>query len=107
MDNHTFESKKYFSISEVSELCDVKSHTLRFWEKEFKELQPITRGGNRRYYQNQDIVLIKRIKALLYDEGMTISGAKKNIMPSLKQESHTNNSEQIIKDLEILLQKIK
>ena len=106
MDNHTFESKKYFSISEVSELCDVKSHTLRFWEKEFKELQPITRGGNRRYYQNQDIVLIKRIKALLYEEGMTISGAKKNIMPSLK-ESHTNNSELIVKDLEILLQKIK
>ena len=106
MDNHTFESKKYFSISEVSELCDVKSHTLRFWEKEFKELQPITRGGNRRYYQNQDIVLIKRIKALLYEEGMTISGAKKNIMPSLK-ESHTNNSELIVKDLEILLKKIK
>ena len=61
MDKEIHQEKKYFSISEVSEICDIKSHTLRFWEKEFKELKPITRKGNRRYYQNQDIELIKRI----------------------------------------------
>tara|TARA_B100000212_G_scaffold316186_1_gene270904 strand:+ start:1416 stop:1739 length:324 start_codon:yes stop_codon:yes gene_type:complete len=107
MNNNTIERKKYYTISEVSELCDIKSHTLRFWEKEFKALKPLTRAGNRRYYQIQDIDLIKRIKVLLYEEGMTISGAKKNIMPSFKQERNADSSEQIVKDLEKLLKKIK
>ena len=71
--------KKYFSITEVSQICNIKSHTLRFWEKEFEELKPLTRKGNRRYYQKEDIELIKRIQSLLYDSGMTISGAKKNL----------------------------
>ena len=68
--------KKYFSITEVSQICNIKSHTLRFWEKEFEELKPLTRKGNRRYYQKEDIELIKRIQSLLYDSGMTFQGLK-------------------------------
>ena len=71
MTKDTTQDKKYYSITEVSELCDIKSHTLRFWEKEFKDLKPITRKGNRRYYQKADIDLIKKIQSLLYKDGMT------------------------------------
>ena len=106
MGNETIYDKKYYSISEVSELCDIKSHTLRFWEKEFKDLKPITRKGNRRYYQSQDIKLIKKIQSLLYEDGMTISGAKKNIKSSSKKENQADNSRKIVRDLEDLLDKI-
>jgi DNA-binding transcriptional MerR regulator len=71
--------KKYFSIGEVAELCELKTHTLRFWEKEFKNLNPITRKGNRRYYQRQDILLVMKIRSLLYNQGLTVSGAKMNL----------------------------
>ena len=75
--------KKYFSISEVAELCDLKTHTLRFWEKEFKDLSPVTRKGNRRYYQREDIVLVSmKIKSLLHSDktqALTVSGAKKSL----------------------------
>ena len=64
----SFSDKKYYSISEVSELCSVKPHTLRFWENEFKDLKPITRKGNRRYYQKKDIEMIEKIQSLLYIE---------------------------------------
>ena len=83
--------KKYYSIAEVAELCKVKAHTLRFWEKEFKDLQPITRKGSRRYYQNDDIELIKQIHSLLYLEGMTIAGAKRNLK-SFSQEQRKDVS---------------
>ena len=106
MNKKNFQEKKYYSISEVSELCNIKSHTLRFWEKEFKDLKPITRKGNRRYYQIQDIKLIKKIQSLLYEDGMTISGAKKNIMSSSKKENQADNSHKIVRDLEDLLDKI-
>lgn len=106
MNKKNFQEKKYYSISEVSELCNIKSHTLRFWEKEFKDLKPITRKGNRRYYQSQDIKLIKKIQFLLYEDGMTISGAKKNIMSSSKNENQVDNSHKIVRDLEDLLDKI-
>ena len=106
MNKKDFQEKKYYSISEVSELCNIKSHTLRFWEKEFKDLKPITRKGNRRYYQSQDIKLIKKIQSLLYEDGMTISGAKKNIMSSSKKENQADNSHKIVRDLEDLLDKI-
>tara|TARA_B100000900_G_scaffold279137_1_gene238749 strand:+ start:429 stop:752 length:324 start_codon:yes stop_codon:yes gene_type:complete len=106
MNKKNFQEKKYYSISEVSELCNIKSHTLRFWEKEFKDLKPITRKGNRRYYQSQDIKLIKKIQSLLYEDGMTISGAKKNIMSSSEKENKVDNSHKIVRDLEDLLDKI-
>jgi len=99
--------KKYLSITEVSELCNIKSHTLRFWEKEFKELQPVTRKGSRRYYQSKDIELIKQIQSLLYEEGMTITGAKKTLQSSKKQISGTGKEERLVEELENLLAKIK
>ncbi len=107
MDSEIIQKKKYYSISEVSELCNIKSHTLRFWEKEFKDLKPITRKGNRRYYQDQDIQLVKKIQSLLYEEGMTIAGAKKNLQTKLKLELQDNKLENVIDDLEVLLSKIK
>ena len=106
MDSQIIQNKKYYSISEVSELCNVKSHTLRFWEKEFKDLKPITRKGNRRYYQAEDIQLVKTIKSLLYEEGMTIAGAKKNLQSNLREEPQDNKLKNVIDDLEALLSKI-
>tara|TARA_X000000368_G_scaffold418874_1_gene420471 strand:+ start:1598 stop:1921 length:324 start_codon:yes stop_codon:yes gene_type:complete len=107
MGNETIQDKKYYSISEVSELCNIKSHTLRFWEKEFKDLKPVTRKGNRRYYQTQDIQLVKKIQTLLYDQGMTIAGAKKNIQSSPPENSQDNKIKEVIDDLEDLLSKIR
>ena len=106
MTNDTPQDKKYYSITEVSELCDIKSHTLRFWEKEFKDLKPITRKGNRRYYQAEDIQLVKTIQSLLYEEGMTIAGAKKNLQSNLREEPQDNKLKNVIDDLEALLSKI-
>ncbi len=68
--------KRYFTIGEVSELCAVKPHVLRYWEQEFPQLNPVKRTGNRRYYQRQDVLMIRQIRALLYDQGFTISGAR-------------------------------
>ena len=99
--------KKYLSISEVSALCNIKSHTLRFWEKEFKQLRPVTRKGSRRYYQSKDIELIKQIQSLLYEEGMTITGAKKSLQSSKKQFSGDGNEQKLVEELEDLLAKIK
>ena len=107
MDSQIIQNKKYYSISEVSELCNVKSHTLRFWEKEFKDLKPITRKGNRRYYQAEDIQLVKTIQSLLYEEGMTIAGAKKNLQSKLREEPQDNKLKNVIDDLEALLSEIK
>ena len=69
-------AKRYFTIGEVSELCDVKAHVLRYWEQEFKQLSPTKRSGNRRFYQRADIVLIRQIRNLLHMQGFTISGAR-------------------------------
>jgi DNA-binding transcriptional MerR regulator len=68
--------KRYFTIGEVSELCAVKPHVLRYWEQEFPQLTPVKRRGNRRYYQHQDVLLIRNIRGLLYDQGFTIGGAR-------------------------------
>ncbi len=68
--------KRYFAISEVSELCGVKAHVLRYWEQEFQQLKPIKRRGNRRYYQHEDILMVRRIRELLYEQGFTIGGAR-------------------------------
>lgn len=72
-------SKRYFTIGEVSELCDVKPHVLRYWEQEFPPLKPVKRRGNRRYYQRHDVVLIRQIRSLLYEQGYTIGGARQNL----------------------------
>jgi DNA-binding transcriptional MerR regulator len=69
-------AKRYFTIGEVSELCGVKPHVLRYWEQEFTQLKPIKRRGNRRYYQHHEVLLVRRIRELLYEEGFTIQGAR-------------------------------
>jgi DNA-binding transcriptional MerR regulator len=71
--------KRYFTIGEVSELCAVKPHVLRYWEQEFPQLKPVKRRGNRRYYQRQDVILIRQIRSLLYDQGFTIGGARQRL----------------------------
>ena len=80
--------KRYFTIGEVSELCGVKPHVLRYWEQEFTQLRPVKRGGNRRYYQHHEVLLIRRIRELLYQDGFTISGARNSLdeMASRKRE---------------------
>jgi DNA-binding transcriptional MerR regulator len=72
-------AKRYFTIGEVSELCAVKAHVLRYWEQEFTQLRPVKRRGNRRYYQHHEVLLIRRIRQLLYEEGFTISGARQRL----------------------------
>ncbi|MDR2678466.1 MAG: MerR family transcriptional regulator [Zoogloeaceae bacterium] len=72
-------AKRYFTIGEVSELCGVKPHVLRYWEHEFSQLKPIKRRGNRRYYQHNEVLLVRRISRLLYQEGFTISGARNHL----------------------------
>jgi len=72
-------AKRYFTIGEVSELCAVKPHVLRYWEQEFPQLEPVKRRGNRRYYQRQDVVLIRQIRGLLYEDGYTIGGARSHL----------------------------
>lgn len=72
-------AKRYFTIGEVSELCGVKPHVLRYWEQEFSQLKPVKRRGNRRYYQHHEVLLIRRIRELLYEQGFTISGARNKL----------------------------
>ena len=86
MENHSSNSslppipaKRYFTIGEVSELCGVKPHVLRYWEQEFTQLKPVKRRGNRRYYQHHEVLLIRRIRDLLYEQGFTISGARNRL----------------------------
>ena len=76
-------AKRYFTIGEVSELCGVKSHVLRYWEQEFTQLKPVKRRGNRRYYQHHEVLLIRRIRELLYEQGFTISGARNRLDTSV------------------------
>lgn len=71
--------KRYFAIGEVSELCQVKPHVLRYWEQEFPQLKPVKRRGNRRYYQQDDVLMVRRIRSLLYDQGFTIGGARQRL----------------------------
>ena len=90
--------KRYFTIGEVSDLCDVKPHVLRYWEQEFPQLKPVKRRGNRRYYQRQDVIMIRQIRSLLYEQGFTIGGARQQLSgDDAKQDS--NQSHQIIRQL--------
>lgn len=97
--------KRYFTIGEVSELCAVKPHVLRYWEQEFPQLKPIKRRGNRRYYQRQDVLIIRQIRGLLYDEGFTIGGARQRLMGDIAK-TDVSQSQQIIKQLRTELEQV-
>jgi DNA-binding transcriptional MerR regulator len=88
-------AKRYFTIGEVSDLCGVKPHVLRYWEQEFTQLKPVKRRGNRRYYQHHEVLLVRRIRELLYSQGFTISGARNRLddapEPSSAQQMTTEN----------------
>jgi DNA-binding transcriptional MerR regulator len=103
-------AKKYFTISETAQLCGVKPYILRFWEQEFTQLRPNKRRGNRRYYQHDDLVLIRQIRKLLYEDGFTIEGASLQLRTAIKDttSANTNNSTQLlINELEALLKMLK
>jgi len=106
----TIPGKRYFTIGEVSDLCGVKSHVLRYWEQEFTQLKPVKRRGNRRYYQRHDVILIRQIRSLLYDQGYTIGGARQKLTGEEATEDN-NQSQQIMRqmrgELEDLLALIK
>ena len=97
--------KRYFTIGEVSELCGVKPHVLRFWEQEFPQLKPVKRRGNRRYYQRQDVIIIRQIRALLYEQGFTIGGARQQL-ESDDSRTDANQSQQIIRQLRVELEEV-
>lgn len=90
--------KRYFTIGEVSELCSVKPHVLRYWEQEFPQLKPVKRRGNRRYYQREDVLTIRQIRGLLYDQGYTIGGARHQ-MANEGEVSEENKAKLVIADL--------
>ena len=89
-------AKRYFTIGEVSELCGVKPYVLRYWEQEFTQLKPMKRRGNRRYYQHHEVLLIRRIRGLLYEEGFTISGARNRLgEAAIHQEEDAQESAEL------------
>ena len=97
--------KRYFTIGEVSDLCAVKPHVLRYWEQEFPQLKPVKRRGNRRYYQRQDVLIIRQIRSLLYDDGFTIGGARQRLNGD-QAKTDVSQSQQIIKQLRIELEQV-
>lgn len=107
--------KRYFTIGEVSELCAVKPHVLRYWEQEFPQLKPVKRRGNRRYYQRQDVIMIRQIRGLLYEQGFTIGGARLRLTDEISREKSTVDElvqddqliKQMISELEAVLMLLK
>jgi DNA-binding transcriptional MerR regulator len=97
--------KRYFTIGEVSDLCAVKPHVLRYWEQEFPQLTPVKRRGNRRYYQRQDVLIIRQIRSLLYEEGFTIGGARQRLAGDSARVD-TSQSQQIIKQVRQELEEV-
>jgi DNA-binding transcriptional MerR regulator len=97
--------KRYFTIGEVSDLCAVKPHVLRYWEQEFPQLKPVKRRGNRRYYQRQDVLIIRQIRSLLYDDGFTIGGARQRLTGD-SAKTDVSQSQQIIKQLRSELEEV-
>ena len=91
-------AKRYFTIGEVSELCGVKPHVLRYWEQEFTQLRPMKRRGNRRYYQHHEVLMIRRIRDLLYDQGFTISGARNKLHEIVQGESDKRRNGEVMLD---------
>jgi DNA-binding transcriptional MerR regulator len=96
-------AKRYFTISETSQLCAVKPHVLRYWETEFSQLSPVKRRGNRRYYQRQDVLIIRQIRSLLYDQGFTIGGARLQMSSEYSVEPKKICDSQLIIELEEIL----
>ena len=97
--------KRYFTIGEVSELCAVKPHVLRYWEQEFPQLKPVKRRGNRRYYQRQDVLIIRQIRSLLYEQGFTIGGARLKLTGE-EARSDVSQSQQIIRQVRAELEDV-
>ncbi|TWI45758.1 DNA-binding transcriptional MerR regulator [Pseudomonas duriflava] len=97
--------KRYFTIGEVSDLCLVKPHVLRYWEQEFPQLNPVKRRGNRRYYQRQDVIMIRQIRALLYDQGFTIGGARLRLSGEDAKDD-TTQYRQLIKQMIVELEDV-
>ena len=96
-------AKRYFTIGEVGDLCGVKPHVLRYWEQEFTQLRPMKRRGNRRYYQHHEVLMIRRIRDLLYDQGFTISGARNKMQELLQAErDKKRNGEVMLDGVEVL-----
>jgi DNA-binding transcriptional MerR regulator len=96
-------AKRYFTIGEVGDLCGVKPHVLRYWEQEFTQLRPMKRRGNRRYYQHHEVLMIRRIRDLLYDQGFTISGARNKMQELLQNErDKKRNGEVMLDGVEVL-----
>ncbi|MAY40197.1 MULTISPECIES: MerR family transcriptional regulator [Spongiibacter] len=102
--------KRYFTIGEVSELCSVKPHVLRYWEQEFPQLAPVKRRGNRRYYQHQDVLMIRQIRSLLYEQGYTIGGARQRMSGDEAKEDSLQSKQlirQMLTELEELAKLLK
>jgi DNA-binding transcriptional MerR regulator len=97
--------KRYFTIGEVSDLCAVKPHVLRYWEQEFPQLKPVKRRGNRRYYQRQDVLVIRQIRSLLYDQGFTIGGARNRLDGEEAREDLTQ-TQQIVRQMRTELEEL-
>jgi len=96
-------AKRYFTIGEVGDLCGVKPHVLRYWEQEFTQLRPMKRRGNRRYYQHHEVLMMRRIRDLLYDQGFTISGARNKMQELLQNErDKKRNGEVMLEGVEVL-----
>jgi len=91
-------AKRYFTIGEVGDLCGVKPHVLRYWEQEFTQLRPMKRRGNRRYYQHHEVLMIRRIRDLLYDQGFTISGARNKLQEIVQMERDRRRSGEVMLD---------
>ncbi len=97
--------KRYFTIGEVSDLCGVKPHVLRYWEQEFPQLKHVKRRGNRRYYQRQDVLIIRQIRGLLYEDGFTIGGARQKLTGD-EARNDTSQSRQIVKQVRVELEDV-
>jgi DNA-binding transcriptional MerR regulator len=102
----TIPDKLYFSIGEVSKLCILRPHVLRYWENEFPQLKPSKRRGNRRYYQRKDVLLIRQIRNLLYEQGFTIEGARTQLASNDNEVSFSHNAKEIFKNVAGRLEKI-
>ena len=98
-------AKRYFTIGEVSELCAVKPHVLRYWEQEFPQLEPVKRRGNRRYYQRHDVIMIRQIHSLLHEQGFTILGARQQLEGESAQDD-VSRSQQMVRQLKSELEEI-
>jgi DNA-binding transcriptional MerR regulator len=98
-------AKRYFTIGEVSELCAVKPHVLRYWEQEFPQLKPVKRRGNRRYYQRHDVLMVRQIRSLLHEQGFTILGARQRLEGE-KAQDDVSRSQQLVRQIRIELEDV-